>query len=507
MKVSKSIKNNLITVICYLYVLLFVYTAVSKALDFEKFQVQLGQSPLLSAFADWVSWGVILSELFVAGLLLFDKTRRIGLYISLALMTMFTTYIVIILNFSSFVPCSCGGVLEKMGWTEHLIFNICFIILALIALILEKKQTDTQKLSLLRPKSFIISILTIFFGGIMFVIGLYLLSEEEIHRNNSFLRRYPPHPVTIIKGLNIKYNSYYIAGVAEDRIYLGNTSAPAHILSVDTTITNVKTHQIELDNEQKITFFSPQIRIRSPYFFLIDGNVPVIFKGKLSDWKAQFYWQGDNNGTFSQIEAVSLTQFVFRGLDKNNNQNVIGRIDFGNPQTLKISDELLQKQIDGIFDTDGMLRYNSELNSLVYVYYYRNEFLTADTELKLDYNGRTIDTVKNAVIKIASTNSGQVRTLAEQPLLVNHQSYSSGKYLFIKSGRLGKYEPEEMLKDASIIDVYNLENRTYEFSFYLYDYEGEKIKSFQIYRNLLIGLSEHYIVLYRLNTLNFDLKF
>ncbi len=506
MKLSVSIKNNIVTVICYLYVLLFVYTAVSKALDFNKFQVQLGQSPLLSAFADWVSWGVILSELFVSGLLLFDKTRRIGLFIAFALMTMFTTYIVIILNFSSFVPCSCGGVLEKMGWTEHLIFNICFIVLAIIALVLEKSPTDTQKNNRVKAKSFILSILSIFIGGIIFVTTLYLLSEEEIHRNNSFLRRYPPHPVTTIKGLNIKYNSYYIAGVAEDRIYLGNTSAPAHIISIDTTLTDLRTHQIELDNEQQITFFAPQIRIQSPYFFLIDGNVPVIFKGKLSDWKAQFYWQGNDNNTFSQIEVVSPTQFVLGGFHKNSNQNVIGYIDIENSHQIQVSTQLLEKQIDGIFDTDGMLRYNLELNRLVYVYYYRNEFLTADMDLKLDYHGRTIDTVKNAAIKIASTNSGQVRTLAEKPLIVNHQSYSSGKYLFIKSDRLGKYEPEEMLKDASIIDVYNLENHTYEFSFYLYHYEREKIKSFQIYRNILIGLSEHHIVLYRLQPLNFNLE-
>jgi len=80
-------------IVSYLYILLFVYAAVSKFLDFENFQVQLGQSPLLSAFAGWVSWVILLIELFTACLLMFDKTRRIGLYIALALMVMFTAYI------------------------------------------------------------------------------------------------------------------------------------------------------------------------------------------------------------------------------------------------------------------------------------------------------------------------------------------------------------------------------------------------------------------------------
>jgi uncharacterized membrane protein YphA (DoxX/SURF4 family) len=504
-KLLNSLKKEIIIkIICYLYVLLFVYAATSKLLDIETFQVQLGQSPLLSAFADWVSWGVIVTELFVSGLLLYDKTRRIGLYFAFALMTMFTTYIVIILNFSSFIPCSCGGILEKLGWSEHLIFNIGFIILSLIALILIKGNNTFSN----KTKSFIIIIVISFLTSIMLVTILYLLSEDKIHRNNSFIRRYPPHPVTTIKGLNIKYNSYYIAGIADGRIYLGNTSAPAHLISVDTTLSDVKTHNIELNNEHKIELFSPQIRILSPYIYLIDGTSSVIFKGSLSDFKTELYWRGNNNNVLiSQIEVISPTKFVFRGIDQLNNQNIIGKIDLEKQDNITISNQLIQKQKDGIFDTDGMLRYNSNINQFIYTYYYRNEFITADSNLNLDYHGRTIDTVKNAVIKIASKNSGQVRTLAQEPLIVNHQSYSSGKYLFIKSDRLGKYEPEEMLKDASIIDVYNLKNQTYEFSFYLYDYADEKIKNFQIYKNLLIGLSEHHIVLYRLQPFYFDLTY
>lgn len=499
MRFSIKIQNVLLELICLLYVLLFVYASVSKLLDFENFQVQLGQSPMLSAFTGWVSWGVIIVELITSFLLIFPKTRRVGLYIAFTLMVMFTAYIFIILNFSSFVPCSCGGILEKLTWTQHFIFNICFIIIALIGLML-------CKTNIIKSKSFILSIISVFIGGIIFVIALYVLSEEEIHRNNSFLRRYPPHSVTTIKGLNIKYNSYYIAGVAGEHIYLGNTSAPVHILSIDTTLNELKTHQIELNNEQKVSFSSPQIKISYPHFFVIDGTVPVIYKGFLNDWKAKFLWRGSIIESFTQVESISSTHFVFSGLDKKSGQNVIGKLDFQNSDTICISKELLKKQIDGVFDTDGMLSYNAQLDRLLYVYYYRNEFLTVDKQLNLDYHGRTIDTVRQASIKISVTNSGQVRKLENQPVVVNSYSNTWGNYLFIKSDRLGRYEPEVMLKDASIVDVYNLKNKTYEFSFYLYHYQGESIKSFTVYKNILIGLSEHYIVLYRLQPHYFNLE-
>jgi uncharacterized membrane protein YphA (DoxX/SURF4 family) len=143
MKVNVSIKNNILDCICLLYILLFVYAAVSKLLDFQNFQAQLGQSPLLSAFAGIVSWVVPIAELFIALLLIFPKYRLAGLFSAFSLMVLFTTYIIIILNFSSFIPCSCGGILEKLGWTEHLIFNIVFILLAVIGtLLLSTFQKD-----------------------------------------------------------------------------------------------------------------------------------------------------------------------------------------------------------------------------------------------------------------------------------------------------------------------------------------------------------------------------
>ena len=123
-------KEIIISCIKYLFVLLFVYAAASKLLDFNTFQNQLGQSPLLSAYAHIISWAVPITEIGIAILIVTKKYHVLGLYGFYIMMVMFTTYIIIILNFTSFTPCSCGGVLEKLGWTEHLIFNIIFIILS-----------------------------------------------------------------------------------------------------------------------------------------------------------------------------------------------------------------------------------------------------------------------------------------------------------------------------------------------------------------------------------------
>ena len=135
MKLSTSTKSILVNSICLMYVLLFVYAATSKLLDFENFRIQLGQSPLLSSFARWILFAVPILEIIIAILLLTQKFRLIGLFAAYTLMILFTAYIYIILNYSASVPCSCGGIIQKMTWSEHLIFNLFFVLLAGIAIV------------------------------------------------------------------------------------------------------------------------------------------------------------------------------------------------------------------------------------------------------------------------------------------------------------------------------------------------------------------------------------
>jgi hypothetical protein len=136
-----------IEVISFLFIFLFVYAAVNKLIDYQKFTVQVGQSPLLTGFGGFIPWMVIAAELLTAFLLTIPRFRLMGFFSAFTLMTMFTAYIVAILKFSSHIPCSCGGVLETLGWTEHLIFNLVFAALSLVGIILQSAQITREKTS------------------------------------------------------------------------------------------------------------------------------------------------------------------------------------------------------------------------------------------------------------------------------------------------------------------------------------------------------------------------
>jgi len=147
-------RKIIIEIICFLFILLFVYAAANKIVDYQKFKIQIGQSPLLTGFGDFLPAVVIVTELGVSILLVMPRFRQIGFFAAFSLMTMFTAYVITILNFSPYIPCSCGGVLEKLGWTEHLYFNMAFVGLAFIGIILEeagRKSGDLVMTNIPKP--------------------------------------------------------------------------------------------------------------------------------------------------------------------------------------------------------------------------------------------------------------------------------------------------------------------------------------------------------------------
>jgi uncharacterized membrane protein YphA (DoxX/SURF4 family) len=496
MKFNEHIKGIIIETVCLLYVVLFVYAAISKVMDFENFQVQLGQSPLLSAFAGWVSWGVPITEILIAIALLFPRYRLVGLFAAFSLMVLFTTYIIIILNFSSFIPCSCGGILEKMSWTQHLVFNSVFVLLAAAGILLLAGGVSGGR-RILKPAALASIFSLVLLGSIAAVILLFVISEDIIHHRNNFIRRFPHHPITKTHEMDLQFNSYYIAGIDNGKIYLGNVTAPLNILVVDTALQYQKRFIIQLSKE-KLPFHRVQVKVKPPYFFVMDGTVPCIFKGNIQDWKASLLMYG--KAYFSLIEPINSQTFAFRAVSSKAHKNVLGTLKSNGTTQVKLADNLLKRQIDGLFDTDGMLLYNEQLQKVIYTYYYRNQYLITDSHLNLDYVGHTIDTTSRAQIKVAYIHSRKQSKLSAPPLLVNKGTSTYGNYLFVNAGLMGLYEPEEMWRTASIIDVYDFLHKRYDFSFYIDNQEQKKVDHFQVKGDLVVALIGHKIITYRLHT-------
>jgi hypothetical protein len=135
-------KNKIIEVISALFVLLFLYTSLSKLFDYDTFTWALKKSPLIGNVASILAWGIPSLELIISLLLFIPRTRILGLFGSFILMTIFTIYIAYMLVFTPNLPCSCGGVIKHMSWKQHLLFNISFTLVSLIGIILNRKSSE-----------------------------------------------------------------------------------------------------------------------------------------------------------------------------------------------------------------------------------------------------------------------------------------------------------------------------------------------------------------------------
>jgi hypothetical protein len=103
-------------------------------LDSKGFAAVLSKIPLIGRGAGIVAILLPLAELLIALLLLFERTRLIGLYASLVLLSIFTVYLVYMVLAVPKLPCSCGGVISTMSWKQHVVFNAVFIVLTIIGI-------------------------------------------------------------------------------------------------------------------------------------------------------------------------------------------------------------------------------------------------------------------------------------------------------------------------------------------------------------------------------------
>ena len=65
-------------------------------------------------------------------------------------MSGFTLYIIDMMTFDKYLPCSCGGIIETLTWAQHLCLNIALLFLAIAGICMEKNNQKFEKKQLAR---------------------------------------------------------------------------------------------------------------------------------------------------------------------------------------------------------------------------------------------------------------------------------------------------------------------------------------------------------------------
>ncbi|WP_411028063.1 MauE/DoxX family redox-associated membrane protein [Sphingobacterium sp. SRCM116780] len=132
MKNTKTIGEAIV----FLLVLMWVYTFVSKAIDFDTFKRQITGSYLISGTGRMLPYILQAVHAVIVVLLMVKAWRKAGLITSISLLVLYTGYLLYILKFAPSVPCTCIALLRGMTWENQLVVNLIVLPLNIIGLII-----------------------------------------------------------------------------------------------------------------------------------------------------------------------------------------------------------------------------------------------------------------------------------------------------------------------------------------------------------------------------------
>ncbi|GEM_PF-1478523 len=125
--------------IIFLCGLLFLYSAGDKLWGYEQFRVQVGKSPILTGYEDFIAWFIPSIEILIALIMVPLWIRQIGLYTFFTLMLLFTGYIILLLQDGTTIPCGCNALTEKLSLEAHIGMNLCFCAVAATGIFISPK--------------------------------------------------------------------------------------------------------------------------------------------------------------------------------------------------------------------------------------------------------------------------------------------------------------------------------------------------------------------------------
>jgi|GEM_PF-4808862 len=339
----------------------------------------------------------------------------------------------------------------------------------------------------------ILSIFAILALAITCVVLFFNFLPESSNVKNGFNRIYLKKPIKIQAISSLKNENYSFVKLTPNLISLYNFNMPYNLLEISADLKTMRQKRInfvqngdKFDGLNKVAFIDRDT-------FILSGASSTAYKigiysktnteGKLTRYG---FYQSEiaNDNSFFLVKDTIVDQTKRRVLS---NVNWKGEINHS---------YMPPKQIDGYFCTDGLFKISKKTQHLIYMYYYRGEFICLDSNLNIVYNAKTIDTITQAVFKLKTR--GQFIVHASPPNVVNKRFYIDEEKIYMHSNIKSDNENGKNFKDNGEIDVYNLNNGSYLYSFYIPKLSHGLIKEFIINKNTMVVLYDSAIAVFKI---------
>ncbi|TRZ46096.1 hypothetical protein [Robertkochia solimangrovi] len=335
--------------------------------------------------------------------------------------------------------------------------------------------------------------------SLIMVMGIYEFSKSPKLPENGFVRIFPPHVLSEFKIMPITNNTNLIGYVGDD-IYMHNAGISMAYSVYSTTDHETRSIPINLLYKGKIAWKLLKMKVCDSGIFMAEGISPNIFFTPFSSQSLKRI-AGVYPG-FMNLYPIDSTCVILKTYDPEKQQSILLKYNLHSNKVIN-SPGLLKKQVDGIFCTEGDLVYDPMYKRFIYLYRYRNEFFTMNTDLQLLGTGHTIDNIQNVRIAVGSyKRNNQVKTTLSSPnKVVNVRGQVSRNNLFVQSAIRASNEMPRTFQNNTVVDIYSLQSNTYLYSFYIPEYKDQNVRDFIIIADYLVVLYEDHLIRYSMNLL------
>ncbi|PZR27306.1 MAG: hypothetical protein DI535_10785 [Citrobacter freundii] len=129
----------IVNAIAALLIFVFAYTVISKFFNYQIFQFNLKEAPLVGDNAPFVAVFLSVINSIPVFLLTIPFTRKAGFIYSFILLFLYAAYLSYALLVAHQLPCSCSGIVPWLNWKNHLWVNLVLATLSVIALLFSKR--------------------------------------------------------------------------------------------------------------------------------------------------------------------------------------------------------------------------------------------------------------------------------------------------------------------------------------------------------------------------------
>lgn len=346
-------------------------------------------------------------------------------------------------------------------------------------------QTFFMKILLRLSACFVISVSV--------VVILYAFSLKKETKRYGFNRYYPQHAIGFHSKVDLGYNSYYFAGITDNKVYLGNFVQVNKIWESSYSLKDSSSHFIQVPQNEVIVWQNLKMTVNYPNIFLSEGYTPAGLVASYPDLTASLKYS--KGAKYNKAIPLSMNSAIVRTYNRGKDLTMLVK-SLNGRVTDTIHSYPIDKHGDGILSSDGLMLYNYELNKLVYIYFYKNKFITLDSNLAVGLTAHTIDTINMPQIAVAKVQNGKELTMSQPPLTVNKKAATWDTLLYINSGVMAENDDSKKYQEYSTIDVYNIINGKYLHSFYIPRYQDHLLSNFIVHDKMLFVLYDRYLLSY-----------